>query len=128
MINWLNESFFDIAFNTQEKKVIKFTNVVNSVGQNTKHKCTEDFVFCLTADEAKGYFVKDSYRSALGIGGEASRWWLRNPGYGKVSADVTFDGTIDESGCQVTGPGKITLQTMPKSQLAAEIASMVPSK
>ena len=102
MINWLNESFSDIAFNTQEKKVIKFTNVVNSVGQNTKHKCTEDFVFCLTADEAKGYFVKDSYRSALGIGGEASRWWLRNPGYGKVSADVTFDGTIDESGCQVT--------------------------
>ena len=28
----------------------------------------------------------------------------------------------------VTGPGKITLQTMPKSQLAAEIASMIPSK
>lgn len=28
----------------------------------------------------------------------------------------------------VTGPGKITLQTMPKSHLAAEIASMVPSK
>lgn len=28
----------------------------------------------------------------------------------------------------VTGPGRITLQTMPKSQLAAEIASMIPSK
>ena len=47
LINWLNESFFDIAFNTQEKKVIKFTNVVNSVGQNTKHKCTADFLLCL---------------------------------------------------------------------------------
>ena len=99
---WLNERFFNIAFSKYEKKIIKLTKVVNSVGQNTKNKCTEDFVFCLTVDEAKGYFVKDSYRSALGIGGEASRWWLRNFGDGKVSADVNFDGTIDESGCQVT--------------------------
>mgnify|MGYP000866787019 FL=1 len=28
----------------------------------------------------------------------------------------------------VTGPGRITLQTMPKSQLAAQIASVMPSK
>lgn len=28
----------------------------------------------------------------------------------------------------VTGPGKITLQTMPKAQLAAQIAAMIPNK
>lgn len=99
---WLNEQFFEEAFSKQEKKFIKLTKVVNNSGQNARNKCTNDFIFCLTIDEVKGYFAKDSYRSALGMDGEKNNWWLRSTAYGCVAPDVAYDGTIYESGCMVT--------------------------
>lgn len=91
---WLNEKFFDEIFDESEKKLVKLTNVINNGGQNTEYRCSKDFMFCLSADEVKGYFKKDKYRIAWGLDGQKVRWWLRGAEQGSKSSYVGNTGKI----------------------------------
>lgn len=71
---WLNDTFYNQAFNDTEKNKIQLTNVINS--DNIRYKkngellCkisggnnTNDNVFCLSIDEAKQYFYQEDMGS-----------------------------------------------------------------
>ena len=61
--NWLNNTFYNTAFNNNEKNYILTTNVINS--DNTVHNTrggnnTNDKVFLLSFDEVKKYFYQSN--------------------------------------------------------------------
>ena len=85
---WLNNDFYNKAFNGNEKKSINLSNL-SDVG-------TSDNVFLLSEEEAEKYFANDEERKCKATeyavrkgalvydgsyGGEAgySYWWLRSP-------------------------------------------------
>lgn len=56
---WLNNDFYNLAFNSSEKDKIQNTNLVNSANADTKIEGgnnTYDKIFCLSIDEVKQYF------------------------------------------------------------------------
>ena len=56
---------------------------------------TEDMVFLLSVDEAKGYFADNEARLATGPEGQASTWWLRTSGKDTgFAATVNVDGSV----------------------------------
>lgn len=60
--NWLNNTFYNKAFNDEEKLNIQLTNVINSdnVEYGTKGgNETKDKLFCLSIDETKKYFYQN---------------------------------------------------------------------
>ena len=121
--NWLNKSFYNTAFNAEEKGRILTTMVRNpnnpyydSVGGAD----TDDKVFLLSTEEAEKYFSSDtdriaavtSYSRKQGVhvsddkrhpdGRQAGYWWLRTPGMSnKLAAGVHRDGSVDYDGCNV---------------------------
>ena len=100
--SWLNNSFYNTAFNSNEKNYIHTTNVINSdnVEDDTKGgNNTNDKVFLLSIDEVKKYFFYsyafDDRLATRGTNyakdnGENNLWvftyngnsyyWLRSPG------------------------------------------------
>ena len=116
---WLNSTFLNNAFTSEEQALILTTNVVNDDNPNygtSGGNNTQDKIFLLSIDEANKYFSKndricaptdyaiahgawtsDSYKTSSG---EASCWWwLRSPGYNQDGAAyVLDDGSVDFDG------------------------------
>lgn len=117
MRKWLNETFFDVAFNMEEKeKILSVTlsNPDNPTYGTEGGNDTTDKVFLLSIDEAYKYLPTyderkakstkyaishDGYRDDLGY----TVWWLRSPGeLTYYVAQIASDGQVYESGvpCQ----------------------------
>ena len=108
---WLNGTFMNKAFTSEEQKGIELTNVDNSKSQgysewdNDGGNNTQDKIFLLSYAEANKYFdvtlnddnntksrveptayaiAQGAYTSSsnkTASGEEAGAWWLRSPGY-----------------------------------------------
>ncbi len=65
---WLNDNFYNTAFNSLQKKVIEETNVINGVSStgfdSNDYVCenTKDNIFLLSYEEASEYFTNDLSR------------------------------------------------------------------
>ena len=75
---WLNDTFLNEAFNSEEQAMIPYVTVtVNSYcdyyGRVYPANDTTDQVFLLSVDEANQYFDNDAARSC------GEWWWLRTP-------------------------------------------------
>lgn len=113
---WLNETFYNTAFNDLQKEIILTTTVDNSVASTGKstnlYACedTEDKVFLLSYKELTTYLTTNDSRmkkttdyaqsqgaytstssSYLGNGS----WWLRSPG----GSNSGFARTVNYDGC-----------------------------
>lgn len=55
---WLNDEFYNVAFNNSEKELIKTTRIINipNYNYNREEKTTEDKIFCLSIEEVGKYF------------------------------------------------------------------------
>lgn len=116
---WLNETFINSAFNSDEQALIPETNV--SAGNNPEFStnpgnATKDKIFLLSINEVNKYFSSDDermcaatdYAKAQGayisddntVGGKwACWWWLRSPGFGRRdAAGVRRDGWVSCDG------------------------------
>ena len=107
---FLNEDFYNTAFNELQKVLIETTEVDNSVSStddyNTRYSCenTYDKMFLISYDEVNTYYVSNEGRSAKGtdyaksqgllVYNETSYWWLRSPYANLNSAplNVVHDG------------------------------------
>ena len=119
---WLNTTFLNEAFSTEEQAIIQSTNVsadANPLSAQTPGKATTDQVFLLSINEVNKYFTSDekqmciptAYAIANGAytsdsytkGGTATcRWWLRSPGRPRNNADaVYFGGGVGDGGYDV---------------------------
>ena len=103
---WMNNTFLNEAFSTEEQKMIQSTNVSADKNPNwdtDPGKATTDKVFLLSINEVNKYFASDkermcvptAYAIANGAytsdsytkGGAATCWWwLRSPGRSQSSA------------------------------------------
>ena len=115
---YLNGSFFEDTFTSDEKDLIAESRIVNESNQwygTTGGNATTDKVFLLSIDEAVKYFgdsgqlanrsdggysSEDNYDSARIAEnkdtGTASWWWLRSPGhYGDLATYVDIDGGVN---------------------------------
>lgn len=113
--NWLNSTFLNTAFTTEEQDAILLTTVDNSALQGNKRwsdqeqNDTKDNVFLLSYAETDLYFEDDESRRciptnyAISMGAETRNftygtpdtgwWWLRSPGEKQYhAAFVSFDG------------------------------------
>ena len=123
---WMNNTFLNEAFSTEEQKMIQSTNV--SADENPEYdtdpgKATTDQVFLLSINEVNKYFASDeermcvptAYAIANGAytsdsytkGGAATCWWwLRSPGRSQSSAaGVGRGGGVHERGDGVFSDG-----------------------
>lgn len=119
---WLNTTFLNEAFSTEEQAIIQSTNVsadANPLSAQTPGKATTDQVFLLSINEVNKYFTSDekqmciptAYAIANGAytsdsytkGGTATCWWwLRSPGRPRNNADVVyFGGGVGDGGYDV---------------------------
>ena len=103
---WLNYDFYDIAFNEEEKRLIKritTANIGNAVYSVKDIFQTKDYIFLLSIEEAKKYHSSDkdfmvkgtkyAIREGLWISRYISSngysvWWLRSPGKSLSSAAI----------------------------------------
>ena len=112
---WINDTFYNTAFNTEEQMKIKDTEVLSD------GKSTVDKVFLLSAYEAKSYFADDEkrkciptvYAKAQGAfisdshkpsnGGESTWWWwLRTSCENQLEAAFVYGkGLISNNGYDV---------------------------
>ena len=117
---WLNETFYNTAFDELQKEIILTTTVDNSVAStgysSNSYACedTEDKVFLLSYKELTTYLTTNASRmkkttdyaqsqgaftstssSYLGNG----YWWLRSPdsGHSTSARNVSTDGSISDS-------------------------------
>ena len=119
---WLNGTFLDNAFSTEEQALILNTNV--SADKNPNYNtyvgnATMDKVFLLSIDEVNKYFdnnesrkcVPTAYAKANGVetsssytkgGSVTCCWWLRSPGYFSYDASLVHYGSrVDYYGSNV---------------------------
>lgn len=120
---WLNDYFYNDAFNQEEKDAILesvITNDGNPDNGTYGGPDTEDLVFLLSIDEAEKYFESDSDRQAERTtfareqaikwdesneeDKEGSRpWWLRSPGHASYEALIVWDdGSVSTLGIDVS--------------------------
>ena len=110
--HWLNEDFFNEAFDQHETSVIMTVEVDNSRKQeNKKWKTsgeanTQDKVFLLSYTEARNYFDSDYARrmeatpyaksNNVYLDGKNGRtfWWLRSPGFDHKNAAYVNDNGL----------------------------------
>ncbi len=107
---WLNGTFMNAAFSTEEKKKIvssKISNPDNSEYGTEGGKDTTDKLFLLSIDEANKYFKSSDARMASGTeyakdtdlyiaDNGNSWWWLRSPGDDSDrAAIVSSHGYVD---------------------------------
>ena len=94
---WLNGTFLNAAFTTNEQKAVLMTNVDNSSYSTNGGNNTQDKVFLLSYTEAWKYFVSDTARQCqptkYAVAQNAYKasngncwWWLRSPGSSSSSA------------------------------------------
>lgn len=119
---WLNDTFFNMAFSSVEQAMIADTNALpdkNLMFSTDPGNATMDKVFLLSIDEVNRYFDSDAARECVpstyakengaltSIGytkGDKGtcRWWLRSPGGGyNYAAGVSSGGDIREFGYSV---------------------------
>ncbi len=128
MRTWLNSTFYNNAFSTEEQAAIKTTTVTNSANPEegtVAGNNTSDKVYLLSIDEATSttYGFTSSYdtlqaRISLNTGyaaaggelgteemeasGAAEAWWLRSPGSSdSEAACIDTDGGVDTAGTEV---------------------------
>lgn len=106
---WLNETFLNTAFSSEERGKISVVTV-----SDDKNNATTDQVFLLSIKEANRYFSSDSARACQGTtycyakgaymaGNGNCWWWLRSPGYSSdCAAGVDIDGCVDYDGYYVS--------------------------
>ena len=107
---WLNGTFLDNVFNSEEKKAI-----LKTTGDNSKN--AQDKVFLLSYAEAGEYFKNDDARKCAPTdyaikqgawphesnGRATCRWWLRSPGSSFSSAaSVNSNGARSHSNVDYT--------------------------
>ena len=107
---WLNDEFYNIAFDYSEQKRIVYTFTKTKKKMENKRNIensTVDMVFLLDKEEAERYFSMDDERQAaatpyvkeqgiyINKKTRQSPWWLRSSGYdGYNVANVNEDGSI----------------------------------
>ena len=104
---WLNGTFFDNAFSSDEQAMIQRTTVTadrNPSYSTSPGNNTTDKVFLLSIAEVNEYFSSDSARQCLPTasagyltlpGVETCTWWLRSPGDdSNHAAGVDYDGSL----------------------------------
>ncbi len=113
---WLNEYFYDTAFNREEKGYVENTFILNS--DNPTYNVqggnnTQDKVFLLSINEVKRYFEKEADRESectlyARMAGASENdmgkcwWWLRSPGADdQRAAYVNQNGHILQYGYDV---------------------------
>lgn len=116
--SWLNETFYNTAFNDHQKRLIEATTIDNSASSTgytpNKYACenTSDNVFLLSYNEAITYLTKDTarirkstdYAKSQGCfinttnGYEETWWWLRSPFNDATNCvqDISLGGTVNE--------------------------------
>ena len=91
---WLNDDFYNDAFNAAEQELILTTTVSNH--DNTNFPAwgvvdggndTEDKVYLLSYEEADLYFSSDYERATT----PCEWWWLRSPGFKPTHAAVVIE-------------------------------------
>lgn len=108
---YLNNSFYESTFSSQEKEKIAETKLVNadnpeygSPGGND----TTDKIFLLSGEEAELYIPDKSTRAMKDMEGNKCFWWLRSPGKYSPNAvlsnaaAVYSDGEVSYFGYGVT--------------------------
>ena len=114
---WLNDTFVNEAFTTEEQEKILTTNVTADANPDYDTDAgndTEDKVFLLSIEEVNRYFNNDSERQCVSTeyakangaytyeidGASNCFWWLRSQGgYSNKSASVVnSDGTVSKYG------------------------------
>ncbi len=102
---WLNDEFYNQAFNGQERALILQTRIANIDGSDT-----DDRVFLLSIDEAESFFVNNPDRRAFPTDYAVNKigkagfccWWLRSRGRRSYfAAFVDGSGDIDDYGLDV---------------------------
>ena len=109
---WLNDNFYNTAFNDSQKEMILTTSVDNSVSStgysSNDYACndTNDKIFLLSYEEVMSLFTSPEKRKAQGsdyakcqglyVYNSYSYWWLRSPyNYYSINArDVGYGGSI----------------------------------
>ena len=117
---WLNQSFFNIAFSEKEQDCILATTVITpDNGDIDGGEDTDDRIFLLSGDEARDYFKRLTDRRAKAteramegdvltvfvsdLTDDTVFWWLRSPGSKQECAQlVGAEGTVAESGYLVS--------------------------
>lgn len=115
---WLNSTFINTAFSSEEKKMIPIITIktYKDTRQNRSFYCpTEDRVFLLTIDESREYFASDNVRACMPTPAAASvadsaslrndghaYWWLRSQRYSLV-----YSGSAVDPNGRVNGYGNI---------------------
>ena len=118
--NWLNNDFYDEAFNEAEKNQILSTTVINpenSTYGTSGGDSTEDRVFLLSLADARRFYETDRQRvldatayakaNDVFISEDNGRtfWWLRTPGQTRLYATgIKSFGTPDYNGVNVQFP------------------------
>ena len=113
---WLNGEFYNKAFSENEKKLIRNSGISTKVyrggflgfGAKEELSYTDDYIFLLSTEEAKKYFVNNEARKckateyAVKNGAYVyvadngySWWWLRSPNFSHLVYSVDNDGLID---------------------------------
>ncbi len=114
--SWLNSSFFDVAFSSDEKSYIVSKTITDEANLKTgipAGNSTQDHVFLLSISEAEKYFDSNGDRLAeatdyaLLQGAVPNKgyvwWWLRTPGDGTDhAAAVSHVGGMFRSGDRVS--------------------------
>ena len=123
--SWLNDSFLNEAFSSEEQTLIP--TVMVSADKNPKYgydsgKDTNDQVFLLSIDEVNKYFSNDTVRkcepTAYAMAQSAYKsdrgfctWWLRSRGGGRSYAvRVDSNGSVDFGGVRVDLGGVDTVR------------------
>ncbi len=113
---WLNGSFLNNAFNTEEQKYVLTTTVTADRNPNYNTdpgKDTKDKVFLLSITEAKQYLLNSQrvckptwYAASQGVNKNsdgACWWWLRSPGINSNNAAyVLYGGSVSGNGGSVS--------------------------
>ena len=118
--NWLNNDFYDEAFNEAEKNQILSTTVINpenSTYGTSGGDSTEDRVFLLSLADARRFYETDRQRvldaTAYAKANDVfiseyngrTFWWLRTPGQTRLYATgIKSFGTPDYNGVNVQFP------------------------
>jgi len=117
---WLNEDFYNLAFDDGQKETILLTDVrvdKDSAYQKDPGANTQDKLFLLSVSEVNQYFSDADDRRCVPTAYAASEgtwkngegycwWWLRTPGYQLDDAFCVFSqGKIDEGGSALSDAG-----------------------
>ena len=116
--SWLNGTFLDNAFSSDEQRQIADSTVTadkNPSYSTNPGNNTTDKIFLLSIPEAEKYFSSNddrkcqptAYAKSRGVctnDGGCCWWWLRSPGYGScLAAYVSYGGGVSRDGGNVDG-------------------------